>query len=1455
MQNNGEATKPTGQSGSDGNVPYVGPRPFMLADQDIFFGRKQESIELTSLVKAHTEVLVFAPSGAGKTSLLFADVLPALGSDEEFDVLPGARVRSQESSAIPEGKINNIYMFNALKDLSNDGLGLIERSQLTLADYLARRQRPALSSNGSRNGNKSEHLDKESNIVRVITFDQFEEIFTLYPERYKDRQNFFCQIADALKADSCLRVIFSMREDYIAELEPYLNVLPQNLRTKFRLERLRERNALSAVKSPLETERIKKTGRYFADGAAELLVKRLMLIKVKTASGEKIEALGEFVDPVQLQVVCQTLWEKLPPNQTAITTDDIDKYANVDKALSDFYENCIRKSINLVNESDLAGSITEGDVRGWFEQKLITPEGKRNMVYREGPKTAGLANLVVDELENQHVIRREMRGGEPWYELSHDRFITPIREANRRFVLQQPVAKRKGQELEERAAEWLKSDRSDSLLLNRGDLADAQNWMETEAAAIGYTELLYSFIQASKTAIEHEDNKQRQLLADEQRLRIIAERQRVRQMRLGFVAVSVLLLLALGSWFSAYQSNGRAQAALADAQLEKKKTDVANDQLKIEQGNLATEKTKAENAAAAASAAALKAEKAADQAAIEKKEADKARGIAEKAQAFANTQKHTAIAALGKAQEATAELCNFTEDLKQSRNNAWSLKLAGDANKVMTEDPEKGLSLAILATDKAENEETRVALRQAFMKRKARRVLRGHESVVWKAAYGPQGLVITISEDRRVGIWNPQTNSNLRMLAAGAPVHGFAISKDGKWLATEEANNTGRIWNLRDGTLKVIEGLSGPVAALAMSPDDTLLATEATTDDLKRGAAPRIWEVSSGKPLTTLIGHDSAVVAIVFGPSGDRVATASWDGTGRIWDVKSGRQIALLQGHTAPLTSIAFDKTGQRVVTGSFDGTARIWDVATGHEQFTLQGHSGVVHAAIFSPDNNFVLTTGKELNDKLKGVNRSVELPEELRKQFGTPDNTARLWDVHTGKHVRIFRAHTGDVNSAAFSSDGRLIVTAGDDGVVLVWDVESGAILSQFREHKRPVNSAVFSPDNNSILTASSDNTSQIWQWNNDKLIQFAAHDKPIIRTGVAPNGSIMTSSPDGNVRFWAFDSNHKADRKSGGVDVNLSLLDPPASDAPGRARPSSTTRVYDVALSPKGNLVVMGSKILAASSTPTRVDEDHSAYVWDVSAQNFGPKLAGHTEPVTKILFSSSGRSVATMSAELVQVWNTSSWKSIPLKADSRVLNMSFTPDEESLLMVRQDGTLVTTKLKTGEKNSIKLTPTYGLLGAVFNSDGTRIAGILFDRSVGVWDTTGIRKSTLKGAAYLARLLAFSPDSTLLITAGFYDPVRVWRTDTGEPIAEFEQFTQYGLRSVAFNGRNDSIVAGDELGRAYVFECEFCQPFAEIKRLAKESNPRELSPEELEKYLPGEKQFSPPQCKSAESVRIQR
>src|SRR5438046_1978177 len=94
--------------------PYIGPRPFEENDRTVFFGRGREANELVSLLTAHPVVLLYAQSGAGKTSLIRAGLIPLLVDEEEFDVLPPMRVREQAAVGATSLEIENVYMFNAL---------------------------------------------------------------------------------------------------------------------------------------------------------------------------------------------------------------------------------------------------------------------------------------------------------------------------------------------------------------------------------------------------------------------------------------------------------------------------------------------------------------------------------------------------------------------------------------------------------------------------------------------------------------------------------------------------------------------------------------------------------------------------------------------------------------------------------------------------------------------------------------------------------------------------------------------------------------------------------------------------------------------------------------------------------------------------------------------------------------------------------------------------------------------------------------------------------------------------------------------------------------------------------------------------------------------------------------------------------------------------------------------
>ncbi|MCA1647390.1 MAG: hypothetical protein LC797_18665, partial [Chloroflexi bacterium] len=129
------------------------------------------------------------------------------------------------------------------------------------------------------------------------------------------------------------------------------------------------------------------------------------------------------MEPVQLQVVCYTLWQRLPPDVSQITSEHVQRFGDVNQALSAFYE----RTLALTSRETHIGV---GRLRKWFETELITSGGTRGLVYRGAQRTAELPNTAVDALEGQHLIRAETRAGARWYELTHDRFVQPIKGSN-----------------------------------------------------------------------------------------------------------------------------------------------------------------------------------------------------------------------------------------------------------------------------------------------------------------------------------------------------------------------------------------------------------------------------------------------------------------------------------------------------------------------------------------------------------------------------------------------------------------------------------------------------------------------------------------------------------------------------------------------------------------------------------------------------------------------------------------------------------------------------------------------------------------------------------------------------------------------------------------------------------------------------------------------------------------
>jgi hypothetical protein len=377
-------------SGRSGE-PYVGPRPFETADRALFFGRTREANDLQSLIMFYRTVLLYAQSGAGKSSLINTSIIPGL-QHAGYATLPVARVRGAPSENLKTAA--NVYVHNIQATMAAQLEARLEVGGVKLADFL----KAAASSVGGEGP--------------VLILDQFEELFTSYQERWPDREDLFRQIAEALDRIPTLRILFSMREEYIAELDPLVWFIPRGIDVRYRLELLRRKAAVSAVRGPA-----RQCDVDFA--AAEKLVSELSRINVE-GRPEPIE--GEYVEPVQLQIVCKRLWAHLPDDVTVITENDLEQFGDVSDALREFYLEVVKEAARREN----------------YEEKLIhlgcaqfvTASGVRSMVDLDSKRgvVGRLPVRVADALVDQHFLRREARPGAFWYEISHDRLLQPVQE-------------------------------------------------------------------------------------------------------------------------------------------------------------------------------------------------------------------------------------------------------------------------------------------------------------------------------------------------------------------------------------------------------------------------------------------------------------------------------------------------------------------------------------------------------------------------------------------------------------------------------------------------------------------------------------------------------------------------------------------------------------------------------------------------------------------------------------------------------------------------------------------------------------------------------------------------------------------------------------------------------------------------------------------------------------------
>nr|WP_062330795.1 ATP-binding protein [Herbidospora sakaeratensis] len=387
-----------GSGGPAAHQPYVGLRAFRADDAYRFFGRERAAHDLAAHWQANRLTILHGPSGAGKTSLLQAGVLPLL-DPETTDTLPVGRVSYGSAFPVVDGATyptaalppqHNPHVF-ALLSAWAPRESPARLAGLTLESFL--RSRPA---------RQDPYGDP---MLVLLAIDQAEELFDDFAQRQVYREWFLDQLKRALDADKNLRLLMCVRDDHLASIMPYGRKLVANDHRRVRLDALAREEAREAITGP-----VRGTGRVYDRAAVDRLLRDL------TADSPPGEPRAE---PVRLQTACSMLWRSLPPGVRTITEAHVGDIAVTDKQGTTYCE---------LKVGEVAAAHLDGDtgrLLSWLARTFVTQLVTRRRVRVRDHVTAGMDNVIIEALVRRDILLRDAE----WCELAHDRLIQPILQA------------------------------------------------------------------------------------------------------------------------------------------------------------------------------------------------------------------------------------------------------------------------------------------------------------------------------------------------------------------------------------------------------------------------------------------------------------------------------------------------------------------------------------------------------------------------------------------------------------------------------------------------------------------------------------------------------------------------------------------------------------------------------------------------------------------------------------------------------------------------------------------------------------------------------------------------------------------------------------------------------------------------------------------------------------------
>jgi WD40 repeat protein len=688
-------------------------------------------------------------------------------------------------------------------------------------------------------------------------------------------------------------------------------------------------------------------------------------------------------------------------------------------------------------------------------------------------------------------------------------------------------------------------------------------------------------------------------------------------------------------------------------------------------------------------------------------------------------------------------------------------------------------------------------------------------------------------------------------------VEAIAFSADGQWLVSGGGDREVILWDAkRRQEIRRFKGAAGSVQAVAISPDGSLIASGG------QDMIVRLWDARAGTEIREFKGHTGAVTSLAFLPDGKTLvsgAATSWgqgvdkgeDNTTRTWEVATGREIrrlteyddeddlVLLSDPRDPTRSIgsrilhkalrkpgggvmtvAISPNGRLIATGTAHDTVRIWDATGGAVLRELAAPfkcGGIAWSVAFSPDGSRLVSACGPL---------------------------LRIWDVAGGREVRRLQGHTGDIRSVAFSPDGTMVGSAGEDGTIRLWDAAGGRELHRLEGPKKTEMALAFSPDGRTvaaggfagiriwepdeakvskpaesptvsnellvyahdgtrIATATGDNRIWVWDMGSGRLLnRLAGHTNHISAMSFSPNGEQLASVGwDGTLRLWDIANGRETHRfEIAGEKFGSVAFSPDghtvAFGIADRLTPAEAFHINEL------NAELMLSNMYSKAPThppgtdpPLRSPEKIKRDIQSLLARRNGLRFD------IRLIDAETGNPTATLEGH-----------------EFTIFDLAFAADGRSLLSVSGDRTARLWDLGTyAERRSFRF-DSYPWHSAVSPDGASLLIDVLQNRTVSLWDVTSgnhiasidTRDQSQKsrpasGAPYQnfdsIASLAISPDDKRLLLGNHDGTIRVWDLASNQEVLRAKANSSW-VNSVAFSHDGARIAATGTDGSIRIF-----------------------------------------------------